>query len=162
DTDVKLWDWKSPDAAPRSLSIRPEYRFYALEFTADGRTLIGRCPSGDFGLHVWDVASGAMLKDWYGHRGLDTANNLAMHPDGQRIASTRFGETYSDPAERENGVYLWNLESGRLEKSFTTPNGVARCGFSPDGRWLVAKSERGAHVWDLQTGREVADDPEAH
>jgi RNA polymerase sigma factor (sigma-70 family) len=160
-TDVKLWDWRSADSTPRSMPMTRDGRCSVVAFSADGQTLVGRS-NRDFGLHVWNVASGKLLKDWYGHRGLDSANNLAMHPDGKRLVTTRYGEQYSNAAEREGGAYLWNLESGLMEKSFATPIGCGRCAFSPDGRWLIAKSEGGAHVWDLETGREVAADPGAH
>ena len=160
-TDVKLWDWQSADSAPRSLPTRSQGRFGVLAFSTDSRTLIGRVRSGDFGLLVWDVSSGKLVKDWYGHPGLDTALSLAIHPDGKRLATTH-GANLSIPTERESGVYLWNLESGLLEKSFGTSVGLARCSFSPDGRWLIAGSQWAAHVWDLETGRDVAADPESH
>src|SRR5262249_48675719 len=41
-------------------------------------------------------------------------------------------------------------------------NQIHACLFSRDKRWLVARSDRGANVWDLQTGREVAVCKEAH
>jgi WD40 repeat protein len=160
-SDVKVWDWQAV-AEPRSFPSQSDRGCTTLAFSPDGKTLFGRGSyNGDDGLLIWDVASGKLVKQWIGHHSLDYADNLTIHPDGKLVAVVRAANRTFDKGA--GGVYLWNIDTGKLEKSFRTyGNGIRACLFSPDKRWLAARSERGANVWDLRTGREVAAYEEAH
>jgi WD40 repeat protein len=158
---VKLWDWQSPDE-PRILRFNRERGCTTLVFTPDGKKLLGRGrDTSDDGILIWDMPTGKLAKEWFGHRSLDYADKLAVHPDGKLVAVSQFGNRVGDKGS--GSIALWNLETGSLEKSFVTPgHAIAECAFTPDKRWLVARSGRGVNVWDLQTGKEVADYDAAH
>ncbi|MFO1498416.1 MAG: histidine kinase dimerization/phospho-acceptor domain-containing protein [Verrucomicrobiota bacterium] len=86
---------------------------------------------------LWEPASGRLLIT--GARG----HGIAFSPDGERIAFERPGKS----------VGMWKLERGTGFRSLTVRSDSATqlrgLTLSPDGRWLVAASDRGVHIWDL-------------
>jgi WD40 repeat protein len=61
--------------------------------------------------------------------------------------------------DRDHEVHVWNLESGKLERSFPGPPGAIHdLVFSPDGqRLFFAGTEGVVHVWDPEIGVKVAE-----
>jgi WD40 repeat protein len=156
-SEVKLWAWESVDK-PRVLKSDRDRGFGTLAFSPDGKLLFGRGrDTGDDGIAVWDVKTGKLVKEWVGHRSLDYASHFAIHPDGRLVAVVQNGNRDGDDGP---GIFLWDFESGKLVRRL--PSGGRPVLFSPDRRWLAARTESGARVWDLKTFQEVAVYEESH
>jgi len=120
-----------------------------LAFSADGRLVltgsggelkVNRQPIPiDFGVRLWDVATGKMLRHCKGHA--QTVDCLALAQDGKRALS----------AGADNVVILWNLDTGEEIGRLTGPAGDVRClALSPDGRQGLTASPTGAvQLWNL-------------
>jgi WD40 repeat protein len=98
--------------------------------------------SMDSSLRLWDLRTGALLKNMEGHR--SGVRTLAVSPDGQLIAS---GD--------ESGVLItWHGESG---EPFTKvkahyPNWLVSLDFSPDGTGLATgSSDKTTKIWSTTT-----------
>jgi WD40 repeat protein len=123
-------------------------------WSADGRRLLSAGKDG--GIHLWNAATGGLLRSVGIHPG--GAMAVALSPDGSRAASVGLDQT----------VRLWDTAT---EKELHTLRGhsghVYSVAFSPDGRWLVSGSgdwlenidpnnpgRPEVKVWDVGTGRE--------
>jgi WD40 repeat protein len=67
------------------------------------------------------------------------------------LAFDREGTLLASAAANQNGVTLWNPQTGQRLASLPTGNGAVRgVGLSPPGRWLAALDFTGRmHLWDL-------------
>jgi WD40 repeat protein len=149
--EVKLCQWESA-LEPRVLKSGHDRGFTTLAFSPDGKLLFGRGrDNGDDGIAVWEVASGKLIKDWNGHRSLDYADTFAIHPDGKLVAVVQNGNRDGDDGP---GLFLWDFETGKPKRRLPTSGQPIL--FSPDKRWLAARADGGARVWDLNTFQEVA------
>jgi WD40 repeat protein len=100
-------------------------------------------------VYLWDRASGQMLRQLTDRPG----HIIAVAPDGKLLAT--FG--------RSTSVQLWSIATGQLVRSLNAakrkikggPQGSALA-FSPDGKLLVAALHDAAHVWEVESGKEVA------
>jgi WD40 repeat protein len=80
-------------------------------------------------------------------------NAVSFSPDGQMLASGReHGEVQSP---KEHAVKLWNVQTGKLLRTFVAPNtSVNALQFSPDGKLLAGGgSGRTLLLWDVATGK---------
>ena len=117
----------------------------SARFSPDGRVLASIHSDATTQVHLWDVATGALLKTLTGHTGYSVAS-IAFSPDGRILAS---GGDWGDSTVR-----LWDVETGTLLKTLTLKGhtlpvwGVA---FSPDGRTLASGGED-IRLWDIGTG----------
>lgn len=74
----------------------------------------------------------------------DTPVEMALSPDSQSVAVIAQGSTV---------VKVWSLKSGQVQfelGGFQQP--IQRVLVSPDGRWIVAASDRAIRIWDAATG----------
>jgi WD40 repeat protein len=74
--------------------------------------------------------------------------NLALNPAGTRIASASFDGT----------AKLWDLESGKLIRTFSNHKGVVgSVTWSPDGKILATSGaeDTAIKIWDTDSGKEV-------
>ena len=101
---------------------------------------------------VWDLKSGR-LERTLGEKGRG-AGALAVTADGRRVmtASPKWAIGYYDEA---CDVGVWDLASGRLERSLVHQSMVYSVAVTPDGRRLVSMELHRLHVWDVETGAEV-------
>ncbi len=70
---------------------------------------------------------------------------MALSPDGRTLAS---------PAQ-DNTVRLWDVESGRVLKTFEHPASVFCVGWSPDGTTLATGTSSNVYLWNAATGRRI-------
>ncbi len=122
-------------------------RMYQLQFTADGRWLVGGQESGK--IFIWDAHTGRLVHEIQAHT--SCANAFSFTPDGQIMASASCDKT----------VKLWDTKSWQqIGAVLEHPDKVQCCCFSSDGRLLATGSDdadswrdRPAKfcVWDMQT-----------
>src|SRR5262249_49855607 len=129
----------------------PDGRRLAAVVTHDARRQSGRLgdvvyqrvvePAERHSVNVWDLATGALTLTLGG-----TGRTLAFSPDGQLLAAV-----HADGAVKiwasATGLEVVTFRGGALD----TPS---RLTFSPDGRQLVASSQRSVWSWDVSAGQE--------
>jgi WD40 repeat protein len=100
-------------------------------------------------VYLWDRAGGQLLRQFAERPG----HIIAVAPDGKLLATIG----------RSTSVQLWSVATGQLvrtlhagqRKTKFAPQGHALA-FSPDGKLLIAALHDAAHVWDVESGKEVA------
>jgi WD40 repeat protein len=100
---------------PRVVTFSPDGAFVA---EAGGNT-------DDFGIRVWDVATGQPLAILGRHGAF--IDGLAFSPDGQLLVS----------ASHDGTAKIWDWRNGDQLKTLEFPNGVYSVSFSPDGQILA-------------------------
>jgi WD40 repeat protein len=100
----------------------------------------------DFIPHVYQLASGANIQDWYKYSRWALSENksraLSLNHDGSKIA-----------AERGNFLNIWNLAENRFESSAGSENHVV---LSNDGERVVTLEENSIKCWLPFRSRTVA------
>ncbi|HEY5938325.1 MAG TPA: WD40 repeat domain-containing protein, partial [Kofleriaceae bacterium] len=110
-----------------------------MHFTANRELLV--TGSFDREVRVCDRATGALKHRLLGHRNKITA--LTGSRDGRYIAS----------GSRDGGVYIWDLETGLAQTSFSLGSAVKTLELSPDGRQLATSARDGSvRIWDRDSG----------
>jgi RNA polymerase sigma factor (sigma-70 family) len=151
-----LWDWKT-DQEPRAIMVkgRPPS---ALRFSPDS-SLLASCDDTGSVLELWEARTGkvACTIDLTAERVIPL--DLAFSPDGKLLAITDGGNR----KEFSGGLYLWDLQAGRLAHKLLTPGEQGLfTGFSRDGRRVAMTTTGAVHVWDLPAARLTADVQAAH
>jgi WD40 repeat protein/serine/threonine protein kinase len=145
DGTVKVWDVTAgPD--PDTLKGHKS-NLSSLAFSDDGKTL-AVADSLDKTVKLWDLATRevTVLKGHTAHLW-----RLAFAPGGRTLACT----------DHDGTIRLWDVVGQKQIGEFRSPDGhpLGSTAFSPDGRLLAAGccSSLSARVWDLATGKQVAE-----
>lgn len=160
---VHVWEI-TEHQSPRRVDVTPLKTLYghetapveAVTFSPDSR----RIASGgqDTAIRLWDIASGAQLSSFSGHK--IAVKALTFSPDGTKLAS----------ADREGVARLWNTETGErlatlvqvelaeTHKQFPTVKRDATwievIVFSPDGSTVAIGDQAGIiRLWNVEDGR---------
>ncbi len=101
--------------------------------------------NGDPAVHLWDAASGTLLKTLAADYPIE---QLLLSPDRRHLL-----------AGSAAGILVWNLDRGALERNLPQPlSGLATLALSPDGRLLASGADHRAQqikLWDLRSGKEL-------
>jgi WD40 repeat protein len=131
---------------------------YCLCFSPDSKLLAG-CGQGETVIELWDVGSGKVVRTIDLKKQRVIALDLAFSPDGKLLA-------VADGGNRKyfsGGLYLWDLERDCYAHQLLTPGEqVLFTNFSADGRLVAATTTGGVRVWEVRTGRAIADSADAH
>ena len=100
---------------------------------------------------MWNPETGELLKTISEHKGV---NAFAFSPDSQTLASVG----------RDATIQLWDVEIGRLLKTFTGNGQEFRAvAFSPDGQLLATGGWLSKiHLWNVETGHLLNTFPEKY
>ena len=99
-----LWEWQTAKE-PRKIKAMSR-RFLALAFSSDSQTLAGSFDDGNTPVHLWDVASGKVLRRLPGDESTRYAQGLAFSPDGKLLATTDYGNRREQ--HWSGGILLWD------------------------------------------------------
>jgi WD40 repeat protein len=140
--------WRAEDGAPiRTINVDP-FSIGQCEWAPDQLTII---TSARYGLKVWDVASGALLRS---EPNGDLA--LAISPDGSEIASS--GSAQVGLIESETVYQRAYLDLGLIRELTAHSAAVRALQFSPDQSLLASGCdyfESSARFWDAGDGEQA-------
>ncbi|MCI0393988.1 MAG: WD40 repeat domain-containing protein [Chloroflexi bacterium] len=140
---VQLWDV----ATGREMMHIEDFAF-DVTFSPDSRYLV--VPMGEVA-RVWELPSQQevfrIVRD-------ETISSPTFSPDGRTVivhnSNSITGRKSTDVWEMIPAQWYWRFEHG-------SPSGIYSMAFSPDGQYLATGGEENIiHVWDTETGEEVA------
>jgi WD40 repeat protein len=112
-------------------------------FSPDGRKVIFS-NAGNKELRIWSIEAGKEI--------VALAGETAIGSGGlQAVAFSADGNTLAAGPYEGNVIKTWDSGSGRELHIFPGQLAVQGIAVSPDGRWLVAGSQHGTNIWDLET-----------
>ena len=141
DRTVRLWDVTTGNETLRITDLRwwPHW----LAVSPDGtRVAVGFVDDADIALY--DLVTGEPVSELAGHDW--SVSGVAFSPDGVRLASVSVDGT----------ARLWDVHSGEVVRTFTSPAGLSAVSFSPEGSRLATGGDDGVvRVWDVDSGEEM-------
>lgn len=140
---------------------RAEWPLKYVDFSADGRFLVGPAHSNPATVLIWDTQSGKEVARLAGHRA--GVRVVALSRDGAHLATAAWNR---QPAAAGELIFWDRLApgSGKARLALSTESPIQCMAFSPDGRTLftgdlgVVRSDQPAFkhgrivAWDVQTG----------
>ncbi len=97
----------------------------------------------DHAVGFYDPNTGKPVRDPLVLEGGNGVNGLAFTPDGKYF----FGRRVFDVG------HLWETATGKEVARFEGGKAGWRSDISPDGKYLVERSQEGMHLWDVKTGK---------
>jgi WD40 repeat protein len=140
----KATDAREPNLPPGAMARLGQMRtlnfgrVMAVAFAPDGRQLAAGCWDGT--VCLGDAATRTILRQWHAHD--DMIRAVAFTADGKVLAS----------ASLKGGIGLWDVNDGRLLKSLSTGERLRHVRFSPNGKVLAVRSEKGLRIWNWAAG----------
>ncbi len=144
--NVRLWDieeWREL----RVLGRHDGWRVTSVTFSADGRRVLSG--SFDSTVRLWDIAGSREIRK-FSLAGRNKINITAFSPDEKRVLACGAVDVPFDRLRR--GIWLWDVESGKLVGAFQLPprqikvpssyfgslREVRSITLSPNGRYLFS------------------------
>jgi hypothetical protein len=102
----------------------------------------------DYGVRIWDVATGKLDKMLLGHTKQIWA--VAFHPNNRQVFSASWDAT----------VRLWDIKAGTEARRYTHPLDVNGLAIARDGAtFLSASDDRHAYLWNTSSGDQIRNYP---
>ena len=114
-----------------------------IRFSADSREVVFS-NAGNKELRVWSMETGKEMVALPGETAIGSGGI-------QAVAFSADGKTLAAGPYEGNVIKTWGLGSGSELHTFPGQLAVQGITVSPDGRWLVAGSQHGTNIWDLET-----------
>jgi WD40 repeat protein/tRNA A-37 threonylcarbamoyl transferase component Bud32 len=143
---LTLWDVRSRSRLQGPVDAAGGALRGGVSFGPDGATL---ATSGDFGVNLWDVATGASRGEisYEAAIGYGSTNDLAFSADGAMIAFAR---------PSQGGAEVWDVAKRSLVAAMGDQDEDFSVALSPDGRMLaVGGFGRVVRLWDVRTRKLV-------
>ncbi|HEY7163557.1 MAG TPA: TIR domain-containing protein [Candidatus Binatia bacterium] len=139
---VQLW---SAESGKRTVQLGKESaETIALAFNPDGSQVITGSEHGS--VRFWSTGDGRLLNRW--NASPNRIGGIAVHPDGERVVLAEWDQG-ATVRHAKSGAVLWQA---RLNEEGAVVQGVS---LSPDGRLLMVLGDKFAHVWDLNSRKQV-------
>jgi WD40 repeat protein len=149
------WRWQAGEE-PRELK-RADFQARRCALSADGK-LLAVCGDIPSTVHLWNVETAKHLRPLEVPDAEHTiARDLLFTPDGRYLASSsRGGQSW------RHIVHLWDPTTAGRKSRFDAGIEGAEClAVSPDAR-LLAAAGKTLRVWQLESGKEMSANDEAH
>ena len=139
DRVVQLWDTRTGQL---KASLTGQRKLFETIFSGDGATFItcGREKSGELTTRLWDAQTGRLK--------ITVSGIIVYGPAAGEIV------TLTDREE----LKFWNAETGELKKTVAAyKNSFENSRVSPDGRIVVRYGGKKGYLWEVGTGRLIAE-----
>jgi WD40 repeat protein len=159
DHTVRLWDAAT---GQQRLKLTHDYWVRGIAVSPDGTRLASS--SHDDTVRVWDAQTGREIYRLPGHGRMGGRRALGFTPDGRRLVSwgddfylrvwdVKTGKALLEHALRPSGVEVPDPDAGPgRDKAFFL---VGEAVVAPDGKSFLLNIGQVAHLFDVETGREV-------
>ena len=144
DATVKLWN---AITGTEILAIRRTEVISTVAFSPDGKTLAWIEASPPDTIHLWDVTTRSIIAG-YEDSTVFNMNSIALSPDGK---------TFVTVDAQNDIVKVWDINTGNAIDLGHI--GLTPISFSPDSTMLATGGTRGVKLWDVSTGRNIANIP---
>ena len=114
-----------------------------IRFSADGREIVFS-NAGNKELRIWSIETGKEIVTLPGETAIGTGGL-------QAVAFSADGKTLATGPYEGNVIKTWDSRGGGELHTFPGQLAVQGIAVSPDGRSLVAGSQHGTNIWDLET-----------
>ena len=139
DADMRAWNARNGELL-RLIDELPVSMF-DLKFSPDGNMLAAA--GADRTVYLYDTKTWRQVSKWSGQP--EMISSLAFSPDGKKLATGGFSElTVKHPVK----VLVWDVATGKPQRTVDAPARVSSVAFAPDGRTLaVAAGQKSVAFW---------------
>jgi WD40 repeat protein/serine/threonine protein kinase len=125
DGTIKLWDTTTGQKRREFVAGRKE-PLLSVAFSSDGTLLVAGWGKNEGNIAIWDAANGTQRQALQRQKP-GICFSMAFHPNN------RFAAGVATP----NDVYLWDLATSEVRRTFSHKFRPSRMAFSPDGQHLA-------------------------
>ncbi|HEY0321387.1 MAG TPA: TIR domain-containing protein [Pyrinomonadaceae bacterium] len=172
DDSFRVWEIPSGNEI---LSLRKDVNCLNYRLSPDQRYVVTDCyvaPNwGHNSIRVWDMATGTEIgvieNPQTELRGSDLLSHSfipdALSPDGHYVVADQdFLKSNITPSRPKDWpLIVWNVKEGRVALRLSHPTYAGFAKFSAKGNYLAASGET-VRIWEMPTGKEVADLPSSN